>query len=85
MSDPSACNPNHEPTWENPMNRMMQAQCTRCHEETKTYDAITPWGQNGLLEEYCAMGSGHFLTSGKDYCIRWLEIGAPEAACDVGR
>ena len=81
---PNGCNPEREPTWENPIDEMMQAQCYRCHkEETADYESIQVWVDNGFLETYCLMGAGHFLTSGQEYCLRWLEIGAPKTDCDV--
>lgn len=83
IPNPEGCNPRHEPTWENPVDKMMQAQCTKCHEETATYTSIQPWVDNGLLKQYCEMGAGHFLTSGKEYCLRWIAVGAPETPCDV--
>ncbi len=79
----NVCNPNLEPTWETPINDMMQAQCTSCHRETSTYDAIQEWIDNGNLQIFFEKGSEHFLTSGQEYALRWLEIGAPETDCDV--
>lgn len=79
----SACNPDWEPTWDDPINDIMQSQCTSCHPETATYESIQGWVNDGQLKTYCEKGATHYLLSGQEYCLRWLEIGTPKSDCDV--
>ena len=87
-SDPvtmSGCLPASEPTWENPVNTIMQSQCASCHpNETASYDAIQVWVNSGELKNYCEMGPAHYLTSGKEACLRWVELGVPQTSCSNG-
>ena len=80
------CNPNWEPTWDDPVKDIMRSQCSSssCHPiEVASYDSIQEWVNNGKLKTYCELGAGHYLEIGQEQCLRWLAIGAPESDCDV--
>ncbi len=76
------CNPCAEPTWEDPIDAIMKRRCNHCHVECTSYSRIGAWVGNGELERYTR--ANHFINgSDKTAVLRWLELGAPETACDV--
>ena len=82
-SEGMACRFAGEPTWESPINSIMQNNCTSCHVETSGYNNIQAWVQSGALKTYVEMGAAHYLSDSTEQasCLRWLEIGAPEKNC----
>jgi hypothetical protein len=84
---PTSCNPDDEPTWEDPVHDILWDQCRDCHDHNQyvnTYNTIQAWVTSGELKTYCEKGSGHHIDEeGQAACLRWLAIGAPEGDCDV--
>lgn len=77
------CAPAGAPSWSDPIESIMTAKCNMCHRESTSYENIQTWVTSGDLEEYCAMGSAHYLDDGQqqEACLQWLDIGAPEEIC----
>jgi hypothetical protein len=76
------CNPTGEPTWEDPIDQIMQDRCVRCHDYCGSYSAIQTVVNNGELASW--MERGHKISGTmQEDVLRWLEIGAPETDCDV--
>ncbi|MBI5510942.1 MAG: hypothetical protein HY903_19445 [Deltaproteobacteria bacterium] len=79
----NGCNPAHKPTWDSPVKTIMQNRCVRCHRSyTSTYAGISRWVANGLLRSYT--NQGHYIYgSERTTVLSWLDLGAPQSACDV--
>jgi hypothetical protein len=76
------CNPCAEPTWEDPIDSVMKKRCNQCHPECRTYNGIMAWVSDGSLEAYTRRN--HFINgTDKTALLRWIELGAPNAECDV--
>jgi hypothetical protein len=73
----------NEPTWEEPIKKIMTDQCASCHsEEVKTYSNILKWVNNGMLKQYTEQE--HYINGDdKDITLHWLDIGAPETSADI--
>jgi hypothetical protein len=82
-SDTDTCNPNNEPTWNDPVNQIMQDHCVQCHSQAGDYNSIQSWVSAGTLSSYCT--PQHYLQEqvDQDACVRWCDINQPEADCDV--
>jgi hypothetical protein len=76
------CNRDGEPTWEDPIDRIMQARCVSCHDYCGSYETIQEVLDNGQLKSFTERG--HKIR-GQDQTdlLRWIEILAPETDCDV--
>ena len=83
MGQGITCAEADEPTWESPIDTIMQQNCSSCHVETSGYDEIAGWINSGQLQVYFDMGAAHYLDDAaeQESCLRWLEIGAPESTC----
>jgi hypothetical protein len=76
------CNPCAEPTWDEPIDGIMERRCNHCHGESRTYSGILTWVDDGSLEDYTLRN--HFINGAdKTAVLRWIEIGVPRSACDV--
>jgi len=77
------CNPEDEPTWDNPINQIMQQQCTSCHSQCSSYEGIINWVDDEDLLYYT--NKNHYWGSNENAgtTASWIRIGMPESDCDV--